>query len=153
MTRVLERSAGTDQNYIDVIRHAAEVEARTHRVLKRPSIAADEQGVSVTAPEPAGGDWLDVCCWRCGEAEASSDPLGRLLCRPCRAELSDTPATLPDDPLRVVRGAYWDAHALERCWRCLIESVDPVDDVGLCGPCLASLAAAQATSAEDVAGR
>lgn len=55
-------------------------------------------------------------------------------------------AVPPVDPLGVVRGAYWDAHALERCWRCLTESVDPEDDVGLCRTCLARLSGGDATS-------
>jgi hypothetical protein len=96
---------------------------------------------------------LDACCWRCGTAEAHPDSLGRLLCPPCLAELFDAEGAPPDDPLLVVRGAYWDAHALERCWRCLTECVDPDDEVGLCRACCASLSAADATSAEEAAGR
>lgn len=100
-------------------------------------------------------DWLDACCWRCGTAAAQPDSLGRLLCPPCLSELSDARVSPPDDPLRVVRGAYWDAHALERCWRCLTESVDPDDEVGLCPACLSILSSASATEerAEELTSR
>jgi hypothetical protein len=101
-------------------------------------LTVEEQGMSI-AHDRSAEDWLDACCWRCGTAEPVEDSLGRLLCRPCLVELSDAAST-PEDPLRVVRGAYWDAHALERCWRCLTESVDPNDDIGLCGACLSALA-------------
>jgi hypothetical protein len=97
----------------------------------------------------ASGDWLDSC-WRCGSAEARLDRLGRLLCSGCLAEL--TGAGSPEDPLHVVRSAYWDAHALERCWRCLDESVEADDDVGLCRVCLASLSV-KATNGEGAGGR
>jgi hypothetical protein len=109
--------------------------------------------VNVIERVSAGEDWLDACCWRCGSAEAAPDSLGRRLCPPCLADLSDARATPPDDPLRVVRGAYWDAHVLERCWRCLTEHVDPDDDVGLCPGCLASLSVADASGANEATGR
>lgn len=133
-----------------MILQSGEAGPGNHRIVKHHSIASDEQDVSVAVQEPVGGDWLDACCWRCGAAEALPDPLGRRLCPTCLAELLEAP---PDDPLRVVRSAYWDAHALERCWRCLTESVDAEDDVGLCRTCLASLSATDATTAESVPGR
>ena len=110
------------------------------RTLKPRPFSVDESAVRVAAHGSAGGDWLDACCWRCGAAEPHQDSLGRLLCPPCRAELSDDRIS-PEDPLRVVRRAYWDAHVLERCWRCMTESVDPYDEVGLCRDCVATLAA------------
>ena len=112
-----------------------------------------EQNVSPAGYEAAGGDWLDACCWRCGAAEASPDALGRILCPPCWSALSEPEAaSSDDDPLRVVRGAYWDAHALERCWRCLTGSVEAEDDVGLCRTGLAALSARDATGGEAVTG-
>ena len=102
--------------------------------------------------ETVGGDWLDACCWRCGTAEAMPDALGRKLCTPCSSELSELDAASNDDPLRVVRGAYWDAHALERCWRCLTESVEVEDDVGLCRTCLTTLSARDATGGDGTGG-
>ena len=111
--------------------------------------------MGVAVHEPVGEDWLDACCWRCGAAEALPDHLGRLLCPPCLAELSETRPVPPDDddPLSVVRGAYWDAHAMERCWRCLNESVEAEDDVGLCRTCLAGLSAAGAQKQGRATGR
>lgn len=87
----------------------------------------------------AYGDWLDTLCWRCGSTEASQDSLGRLLCSTCRADLSGELPAGEDDPLRVGRGAYWEAHVMERCWRCLTESVDLEDGIGLCGDCRGEL--------------
>jgi len=113
---------------------------------------AEEQDVSPAVHEAAGGDWLDACCWRCGGAAALPDALGRKLCPPCSSALSEPVAESSDDPLRVVRGAYWDAHALERCWRCLTESVEVEDDVGLCRTCLATLSARDATGEDAVTG-
>lgn len=81
-------------------------------------------------------DWLDACCWRCGSDDALTDGRGRLLCRPCRGEVFDEPAT---DPLAVSRRAHWESHLLERCWRCMAEAVDREDEVGLCGSCLRDL--------------
>jgi hypothetical protein len=108
-------------------------------------IAPKELDVGVAAHEPVGEEWLDACCWRCGAAEAHPDHLGRLLCPPCLTELSEAGALPPDDdPIRMVRAAYWDAHPLERCWRCLSESVEAEDDVGLCRTCRAGLSAAAA---------
>ena len=110
--------------------------------------------MGVAVHEPAGEEWLDACCWRCGAAEADSDHLGRLLCPPCLTELSEAGPVVPDhDPIRMVRGAYWDAHALERCWRCLSESVEVEDDVGLCRTCLAGLSAAEARKEGRATGR
>jgi hypothetical protein len=97
--------------------------------------------MDVGAPGPDGGDWLDVCCWRCGTAEAHQDSLGRMLCPTCRVEITDDGSTPPDDPLAVARGAYWHSHTLELCWRCLTESVDPEEEVGLCPACVTALAA------------
>ena len=121
----------------------------TGQILTSTSFTVEEQDVSVAPHERAGEDWLDACCWRCGASEPIRDSFDRLLCRPCLTEMSDSVST-PDDPLRVVRGAYWDAHALERCWRCLIESVDPNDDVGLCPACLTALAVADSTTPEPI---
>jgi hypothetical protein len=84
--------------------------------------------------------------------EPIQDSLGRSLCPPCRAELSDDRMS-PEDPLRVIRSAYWGAHVLERCWRCLTESVDPQDDIGLCPACLAILSAAEPTRREQLTDR
>jgi hypothetical protein len=102
----------TRQNYIDVI---------------RPSIG-DAQGGKAPV------DWLDSCCWRCGADDFLPDAGGGLLCRPC---LDQTSALEDDvtDPVAVSRGAYWTSHALERCWRCMAEAVDPQGDVGLCPDC------------------
>ena len=88
--------------------------------------------------EPAGKDWLDAC-WRCGAAEAHADDLGRLLCQPCRTQLSDASSDAAEDGFRVARDAYWEAHVMERCWRCLNGWVEPEDDVGLCRSCLDAL--------------
>jgi len=30
---------------------------------------------------------------------------------------------------------YWESRALEQCWRCMEESVDVGDELGLCGRC------------------
>jgi hypothetical protein len=76
-----------------------------------------------------------------------------MLCIPCRSALSDDASTTPNDPLEVVRGAYWNAHTLERCWRCLTESVDPRDEVGLCPGCITTLAAADTSDRNELAGR
>jgi hypothetical protein len=111
-----------------------------------------DQDMSPARHEAASGDWLDACCWRCGIAEALPDALGRILCRPCSSALSEPESTSSDDPLGVVRGAYWDAHALERCWRCLTESVEADDDVGLCRTCLATLSARDAKAGDAVTG-
>jgi hypothetical protein len=107
-----------------------------------------DQDMSPARHEAASGDWLDACCWRCGIAQALPDSAG--LCRPCSARVRAS--TSSDDPLGVVRGAYWDAHALERCWRCLTESVEADDDVGLCLACLATLAARDAKAGDAVTG-
>jgi hypothetical protein len=112
--------------------------------LQRPSIGPEEQDVSGALRETSG-DWLDACCWRCGSGEGLHDAGGRLLCPPCQAELSEAPTYPSVDPLRVGLGAYWEAHAMERCWRCLTGSVDPEDDVGLCRACRADLSAANAS--------
>jgi hypothetical protein len=119
--------------------------------LKRSPSPVDESDMSDEAKGSAGGDWLDACCWRCGAVESHQDSLGRLLCPRCRTELSDDWIS-PEDPLRVVRGAYWGAHVLERCWRCLTEGVDPQDDVGLCRACLSTLAAGESRGREELSG-
>ena len=119
--------------------------------LKPHSSPVDESDVSVGMKGSAGEGWLDACCWRCGAVEPAQDSLGRLLCPPCRAELADDWSP-PEDPLRVSRSAYWGAHVLERCWRCLTEGVDPQDDVGLCPACLATLAAGESTRREEHIG-
>lgn len=110
------------------------------RILKAAALQVEERDVGTVVEGPGGGDWLDACCWRCGSTEPRRDPFGRMLCPPCGAELSDERSTVPQDPLHVVRDAYWNAHVLERCWRCLTESVDPRDEVGLCRSCLTTLA-------------
>jgi hypothetical protein len=125
----------------------------SHRILNGPAASVEEHDMSVAVRGPAGGDWLDACCWRCGSPEPLQDSLGRLLCPPCRAELSDDQPAPPDDPLRVVRSAYWDTHVLERCWRCLTEGVDPRDEVGLCAACLATLVATDEARQEEGTGR
>jgi hypothetical protein len=56
------------------------------------------------------------------------------LCGPCRHELFDATGS-GETPLGAVRRLYWEAHALERCWRCMDRSVDPNDDLGLCSTC------------------
>lgn len=122
-------------------------------VLEAGGCPAQNHIVVIPSRRAAGEDWLDACCWRCGSAEAALDSLGRRLCPPCLAELSDARATPPDDPLRVVRGAYWDAHVLERCWRCLTESVDPAHEVGLCPACVASLSVEDEAGSGEVTGR
>jgi hypothetical protein len=123
----------------------------TRSTLKPHSSPVDESDVSVGMKGSAGEGWLDACCWRCGAVEPAQDSLGRLLCPPCRAELADDWSP-PEDPLRVSRSAYWGAHVLERCWRCLTEGVDPQDDVGLCPACLATLAAGESTRREELIG-
>ena len=77
-------------------------------------------------------DWLDACCWSCGTVHAIRLMDGRLLCAPCREELSTEP---PADPIHLARHAYWESHALGWCWRCMARPVDPDDDVGLCSSC------------------
>ena len=116
-----------------------------HPNLNRRWIAPEEQAVSGGA-SATGEDWLDACCWRCGTDEALVDAGGRLLCPLCRAELSEAPPDPCDDPLRVGQGAYWEAHAMERCWRCLTGSVDHEEEIGLCRACRADLAASNASS-------
>jgi hypothetical protein len=113
----------------------------SQRTLNAACVPVEEHDVDVLVQGPAGGEWLDACCWRCGSTEPITDALGRMLCSPCRAVLSEDRADLPNDPLGVVRGAYWSMHVLERCWRCLTESVDPQDEVGLCPSCHTTLAA------------
>jgi hypothetical protein len=116
------------------------------RSLTSASFSVEDPVVGTSGHDPE--DWLDACCWRCGASDPAEDSLGRLLCRPCIGALADQGSTLPVDPLGVVRGAYWDAHVLECCWRCLTGSVDPTDDVGLCAGCRAFLAGAVAGSQE-----
>lgn len=111
------------------------------RILNAAPLLVEEHDMDVGVQGPAGGDWLDVSCWRCGSTEPSQDSLGRMLCSPCRTDLSEDRPTVTDDPLHAVRGAYWNTHVLERCWRCLVENVDPRDEVGLCPVCLTTLAA------------
>jgi predicted amidophosphoribosyltransferase len=115
-----------------------------HRNLNRRSIAPEEQDVNGAA-SATGGDWLDACCWRCGTDEALLDTGGRLLCPLCRAELSEAPPDASDDPLRLGQSAYWESHAMERCWRCLTGSVDPEEEIGLCRACRADLSASSAS--------
>jgi hypothetical protein len=92
------------------------------------------------------GGWLDTNCWGCGIGQGLCFSDGRLLCPSCRLDLSETPPDPSADPLRVGRGAYWEAHAMEWCWRCLAESVDPEDDVGLCRACRADLSGSKLAS-------
>lgn len=87
-----------------------------------------------TLPAPEAADWLDAYCWGCGSDRAAPDPEGRLLCRSCRGELFGIPNSSADG-MRVAQELYWDSHALERCWRCMERTVDPGDDLGLCGRC------------------
>jgi hypothetical protein len=83
--------------------------------------------------ERAAPDWLDACCWRCGTHEiARGSDDGRLLCRPCREELTRDP---PIDVAGLARHAYWESHALRCCWRCMTRAVDPDDEVGMCATC------------------
>ncbi len=84
--------------------------------------------------EDAPADWLDACCWRCGSEEILPQEDDRLLCRTCRVELFGAHDSSLN-PVRVSTEAYWESHALERCWRCTTGPVDPDDDVGLCGRC------------------
>ncbi|MGH2572979.1 MAG: hypothetical protein ACRDGU_05795 [Actinomycetota bacterium] len=96
-------------------------------------------------PHKAGGavaDWLDAYCWRCGSAEVSESDDGRLLCGPCRQELFGPPES-PLGGILVSQRLYWESHALERCWLCMIRSVDPEDDLGLCPECRPSPRAAR----------
>jgi len=90
------------------------------------------------------GDWLDANCWGCGTVKDLRHHDGRVLCPSCHADLSEAPPDLSVDALRVGQGAYWEAHAMEWCWRCLTESVDPTDDIGLCRACRANLSALDA---------
>jgi hypothetical protein len=101
---------------------------------------AEEPDVS-SETDATDGDWLDASCWGCGTDQAYLDGDGRLLCPLCRVELSGAPPAASDDPLRVAQGAYWEAHATERCWRCLTGSVDPDDQIGLCRACRVDLSA------------
>ena len=59
---------------------------------------------------------------------------GRLLCGRCRRALFEG-ADPSEPPLGTVHRLYWEAHALERCWRCMERPVDPEDDLGLCTRC------------------
>ena len=90
---------------------------------------------SEPAPEPAGpvGDWLDGC-WRCGSDDLEVSDDGRQLCAPCR-RLVLGGATAPGVAVRVTGRVYWESRALEQCWRCMEESVDVGDELGLCGRC------------------
>ncbi len=86
------------------------------------------------AASASPAEWLDAFCWRCGSAEVVPSRDGRLLCGPCRHDLFDSTGS-GETPLGAVRRLYWEAHALERCWRCMDRSVDPNDDLGLCSTC------------------
>ena len=86
------------------------------------------------APTPA--DWLDACCWGCGSENVALHPDGRLLCRTCRSQLLTDEAV---DPLQFTRRAYWESHALEQCWRCMVVAVDHDDELGLCRSCFEHL--------------
>lgn len=82
----------------------------------------------------AANDWLDACCWRCGSQESVPSEDGHLLCRPCRRKVFGAQGT-SESPLGAIRRIYWEAHALQRCWRCMERPVDPDDDLGLCPRC------------------
>jgi hypothetical protein len=125
---------------------------RKSQILKAAALQVEEQDAGTVVEGPGGGDWLDACCWRCGSIRPRRDSVGRMLCPPCRAALSEDRTTDSGDPLRVVRDAYWNTHALELCWRCLTEGVDTHDDVGLCPSCVTTLAATE-TSGDDLTGR
>lgn len=86
------------------------------------------------AVSAASEDWLDTSCWRCGSEQIVPARDGRLLCGPCRHELFDSTGS-GETPLGAVRRLYWEAHALERCWRCMDRPVDPADDLGICSNC------------------
>jgi hypothetical protein len=120
-------------------------------VYSRPEaafVAPDAQALAIVPEtsdvgvghELSGRDWLDSC-WRCGSVDAVQDQLGRLLCPPCGALLAGAQPGPGVDPLRVVRSADWETHALERCWRCVSGRLDPDDTIGLCRSCRAALTA------------
>lgn len=88
---------------------------------------------------PEGADWLDVHCWRCGSTEARPHRDGLLLCAPCREALFGRPEATVSAPGLSLE-AYWEAHVLDRCWRCLQRAVEPEDDLGLCTDCRDALA-------------
>lgn len=100
----------------------------------------EENHSAVIRPGPSPGvgpDWLDTSCWGCGTPDVAPHPDGRLICITCRAELVADPEA---DALAFSRHAYWQAHVLGCCWRCLDAAVDPADEVGLCPGCREQLA-------------
>ena len=81
----------------------------------------------------AAADWLDDHCWACGSEDVDASAGDRVLCSPCRRRIYGPPQA--DDSARVVSLLYWQAHPLERCWRCLAKPVDREDELGLCNRC------------------
>jgi hypothetical protein len=86
---------------------------------------------------PLFADWLDSSCWGCGTDETQVGTDGVSLCRTCRRDLLAEPVV---DALGLARHAYWEAHALRCCWRCMDGAVDPADEVGLCSGCRQEIA-------------
>jgi hypothetical protein len=93
---------------------------------------------------PDDGDWLDGHCWRCGSDRAEHRSDGSLLCPRCLDEMFGRPAPAPD-VISTVSRLRWEAHVLEKCWRCLAASVDPDDELGLCPECRQTLVLASAS--------
>jgi ribosomal protein S14 len=79
-------------------------------------------------------DWLDGC-WRCGAEQIEPGADGTVLCASCREEALGRGSGV-ESGLGALRRLYWEAHPLERCWRCMVRPVDVSDEVGLCRPCL-----------------
>jgi hypothetical protein len=89
-----------------------------------------------TAEAPA--DWLDSC-WRCGSDRLVPSHDDYLLCLSCRRDVfgaagSSAPAARAGGRL------VWESRAMDCCWRCLGDAVDPRDELGLCASCRGELA-------------
>lgn len=85
--------------------------------------------------------YLDDRCWRCGDKEAVNVATDTaLLCKRCRRAVYGIPL-VNDGPVfpfgggAMQHGIYWDGHALDRCFKCTSNHVDPDDKLGLCETC------------------
>jgi len=96
-------------------------------------LGAHQNHIDVIRTDPSSlPDWLDSFCWRCGSQAVDPVADGRVLCGACRNDLD---SESPTDPIGLARHAYWEAHALRCCWRCMVRAVDPEDELGICRAC------------------
>ena len=150
---MLEGRGIQSQNHTDVSLTGKGASGSCRASEIQASLIEPEQDDMSGALRETRGDWLDACCWRCGTGEGLRDAGGPLLCPQCQAELSETTPHSSDDPRRVGLGAYWEAHAMERCWRCLTGSVDPEDEIGLCRACRTDLSAVNTSARRGPLGK